>query len=321
MTGMTTSGAGGTNKALFLKVYAGEVLTEFEEASATFGRHIVRTIEHGKSAQFPIIGRTEAYYHTPGEEITGKKGIAHGEIVITIDDLLIASVFIANIDEAMASYDMRSIYTKECGRALARKFDENVLRSGLGFFKDNKKNPFPMPSKVGNGIAGKKARLKEDIKEAVALFFQAAEMLDTQHVPSEDRYLYVRPDLYYALVSDTSVINKDWGGEGSYSAGTVKRLAGFELVKTNHLPREDTTTDTTGNVLPINCKDLEALAMHKSAVGTVKLMDIATETDYLVQYQGDLIVSKMAVGHGLLRLESSVPIFGVGGEKMVQSQS
>jgi hypothetical protein len=41
------------------------------------------------------------------------------ERVITIDDLLLASVFIALIDEAKNHYDFRSIYSKEVGRALA----------------------------------------------------------------------------------------------------------------------------------------------------------------------------------------------------------
>ena len=55
--------AGGSEDALFLKVFSGEVLTSFERASVTQGAETVRTISNGKSAQFPVMGRIDASYH------------------------------------------------------------------------------------------------------------------------------------------------------------------------------------------------------------------------------------------------------------------
>ena len=43
------NGAGAVD-ALFLKIFAGEVLTSFEKTNVTMGRHFVRTISQGKSA-------------------------------------------------------------------------------------------------------------------------------------------------------------------------------------------------------------------------------------------------------------------------------
>jgi len=37
-------------RALFLKVFAGEVITQFEAKSLTLDKHTVRTIQSGKSA-------------------------------------------------------------------------------------------------------------------------------------------------------------------------------------------------------------------------------------------------------------------------------
>lgn len=42
----------GDVKALFLKVFAGEVLTAFSETNVFMSRHMVRTITSGKSAQY-----------------------------------------------------------------------------------------------------------------------------------------------------------------------------------------------------------------------------------------------------------------------------
>ena len=85
----------GTADALFLKQFSGEVLTSFEQATVTADKQMVRTIANGKSAQFPVMGRSSAAYHTPGAEITGTD-INHNEKVITINDLLLSSHFISN---------------------------------------------------------------------------------------------------------------------------------------------------------------------------------------------------------------------------------
>lgn len=60
--------AGGTNE-LFLKKFAGEILTTFESNNIFKPLHTVRTIESGKSAQFPVTGIATASYHTPGQNI------------------------------------------------------------------------------------------------------------------------------------------------------------------------------------------------------------------------------------------------------------
>jgi len=54
----------GDDRALFLKLYAGEVLTAFEEKNIFMGLHRTRTIASGKSAQFPLTGVASAKYHT-----------------------------------------------------------------------------------------------------------------------------------------------------------------------------------------------------------------------------------------------------------------
>ncbi len=125
-----TGGSYANDNALFLKVFSGEVLTSFAQQTVMMGRHMVRTISSGKSAQFPRIGRTSAAYHTPGTEIDGEI-IQHNEKIIVIDDLLLASTFIASIDEAKNHYDVRSVYSSEMGIALANQMDKHILQQVL----------------------------------------------------------------------------------------------------------------------------------------------------------------------------------------------
>ena len=130
------SGGSGDKDALFLKVFANEVLTTFEETNVMKDLHTVRTISSGKSAQFPTMGKATAKYHTPGDDVFEQyhrlvtlQLISHKERIINIDDVLIAATSIANIDELKNHYDVRSAYSTELGRALAKRFDLATMRT------------------------------------------------------------------------------------------------------------------------------------------------------------------------------------------------
>ena len=88
-----------------------------------------RTIQNGRSAQFPVTGRFTAAYHTPGSMIVGQGDMAQNEVVIRIDDYLIADASLYSLQEAKAHYDIRSIYSTELGQALAREHDKRLART------------------------------------------------------------------------------------------------------------------------------------------------------------------------------------------------
>lgn len=291
----------GDATALFLKVYGGEVMTAFEEANAFVQHHKVRTIKNGKSAQFPVMGRSSASYHTPGAQILGGQ-LAHAERVVSIDELLIDPKFIGNIDEAMNHYDVRAEYTTQQGRSLAKSFDLNV--AGVGILAA--RAAATITGEAG-GSALTDATFSTSGSALVAGLWTAAQTLDEKFVPEMDRACFLRPAQYYLVNQNTTVLNKDWGGSGSYSEGGKLKVAGIEIVKALHLPSTNLTADTT--VSPSARADYTntyGLVMHKDAVGTVKLMDLAIEHEYQVSRQGTLMVAKFAMGHGILRPECSI---------------
>ena len=131
MSNATASRLGQVNSAsdvnaLFLKVFSGEVLSAFERENLMLNMTNVRSIASGKSAQFPITGTISSSYHTIGNEILGT-AVNKNEKVINIDDMLLANAFVAELDELKNHYDVRSIYSKEMGQALAKTIDKNIL--------------------------------------------------------------------------------------------------------------------------------------------------------------------------------------------------
>lgn len=301
--------------ALFLKTFAGEVLTAFEETNVALPYTMSRQISSGKSAQFPATGKVGGEYHVPGTEITGL-ALNSAETVITVDDLLISHGFIANIDEAKQHYDFRSIFSTEMGRFLANTMDKHLLQIGvLAARATNVVTGEPGGSVIltNDPMAPGSANFNTNGEHLAEAIYIAAQKMDEKDIPAEDRVCFVRPAQYYNLVKATRNIDRDFGGAGSYSEGNILKIAGVSIIKTNHLPSTDLSAATgvtagTGNKYRGNFANTSALVFHKGAIGTVKLLDMGMEAAYDIRRQGHLMVAKYAVGHGILRPQAAVEI-------------
>jgi hypothetical protein len=283
----------GTLDALQLKVFGGEIITAFNRACVFMDKHTVRKITAGKSAQFPAIGKTTAAYHTPGVEITGDK-ISHNEQIIVIDDVLLASVALAQIDEAKNHYDVRSEYTNQLGDALAQAFDQNVAR--VGVLAARASNPI---TGLPGGTVVSDASMATDSDKLVAALYTTAQKLDEKDVPSGDRNAFLRPAQYYLSVQNQKLLNRDYAGSANITSGTVDSAAGLKIVKSNNVPGTNVTTGPTKYQGDFSAT--VGLVMNRGAVGTVKLLELAVESGWDMRRQVTLMIAKYAVGHGILR--------------------
>ena len=385
--------ATGSVRDLYLKLYAGEVLTAFQSKNIMMPLHRVRTISKGKSAQFPMTGKyRDASYHTPGAEIV-PSAAKQGERIVTIDDLLINAQFIPNIDEAMSHYDIRSVYTQEAGFSLAKVADENILRLAIkaalcensaiagvaGMIQDY--SAFSDEDFTPNVVIGDAAgdvRLPKDIIQAI---MDARRIFDNYNVPG-DPFVVMPVDMYYDLFKvssasdmvDFAIFNRDVGGGGSIAQGTVPQILGMPIYVTNHLgyfssgstwvsnlftqaggagtaltagrpsthkdgadtapvPLANTVgsgrndVNSGGSIYAVPAGDgtddfasganqyisdvameVRALVMTQDAVATAKLMDMSVESEYQINRQGTLMVSKYAMGHNILRPACAVAL-------------
>jgi len=309
--------ATGTEDALFLKVFAGEVLTSFERASVTEGSETVRSISSGKSATFPVMGRISAAYHTAGAEITGTD-VNHNEKVITINDLLISTVFLSNIEEAKNHWDVRGAYSTEIGRALAFQKDKHILQT-IAQAAQASANVGDSGYGAGTVLTDTNIASATDATAANAMIdalFDSARTMDNNYVPKEGRKAFIRTEEYYKLANATNAINVDFGGQGSLAEGKVMKVAGIELIPTPHFVAANYSSSTNvdgGNAVGtypqrVNTLNYVCLVCHPSAAGTVKLMDLSTEMEYDIRRQGTLMVAKYAMGHGVLRPEAAIGI-------------
>jgi hypothetical protein len=266
--------------------------------------HTVRTISSGKSAQFPATWRVTGGYHTPGTEIVGQTSNLN-ERNIVIDDLLVSSVFIADIDEAKSHFDYRSVYSQETGRFLAANWDKNVMQVMALAARASA----TVTGAVGGTVLTSATTLyKTSATDLAAGIYAAVQAMDEKDIPStSERSALVRPAQYYLLAQSTALVNRDWAeGNGNYGTGKILKIGGATIVKTNHVP--STVVNTGPTAYQGDFTKTAAIITTKEAVGTVKLLDLSMRMSYDERRLGTLIVSKYAVGHGVLRPECSVEL-------------
>lgn len=306
----------GDRDALFMKMFSGEVLTAFTRTSVMMNRHMVRTIPHGRSASFPVMGRTNARYLAPGNSLDDqRKKMENTERVIVIDGLLTADALITDIDDAMNHFDVRTEYSRQLGEALAQALDcavinelANEAAKGATDFKEN----IPTNATLGNPGTGKAFEMATGLDEAQTVAFgqkiyegllNAQAQFTKNWVPSSERYCLLSPDGYTALLRFLSPDNAHWQTIINPQTGTLTNVCGFEIIQTPNLNNDGVDGKHKLNTKYTAAK-LQGIVWHRSAVGTVKLKDLGMERARRAEYQADQIIAKLSVGHGGLRPEA-----------------
>ena len=297
----------GGDKALFLEMFSGLVLEAYDTRQLTDDRQTVRTIVSGKSAQFPLIWKTTAKYHTPGVELIGDE-ISHAGKTINIEQLLEADVFVDTLDEAMNHYEIRQEYAHQLGEALANAKDINTFR---GIFKGAAgTHPIDLASTKYDGTQIQTADLSTTAALMKAAMYDIAQTFDEKDVPDTERFAALLPLAWYLLLEDGEFIHRDFAGEGSKAHATMPFAADIQVLKSNNIPTIDESggIDNVPDHLEANFEEVIGVAWHKRGVGTVKLLDLTSEEGYDIRRQGTLLVSKYAIGQDFLRTEGCISL-------------
>lgn len=319
-TGISNPGqnlSAGDRDALFMKVFSGEVLTAFARNTVMMSRHQVRTIDHGKSASFAVMGRTRAKYLEPGNSLDDqRKKFEHTEKVISIDGLLTADCLITDIDDAMNHYDVRVEYSRQLGEALAQSADCAIINELANMaakdatVKENIPDNGENADKVkGTGKAfefatGLAISQSADYGNKIIEGLLAARAAFTKnYVPMGDRYCLLTPEGYSALIKALMPDSANYQALFDPNSGKLQTICGFEVIEVPHLINDGVDGKHTLNEKYTDAK-LQGIVFHRSAVGTVKLKDLAMERARRAEYQADQIIAKYAMGHGGLRPEA-----------------
>jgi hypothetical protein len=292
--------------ATYLKLFTGEMIKAYESATIAKGTVMNRSLRNGKSAQFIYTGRMQAAYHTPGTPILGSGDPPVAEKTIVMDDLLVSSAFVYDLDETLAHYSLRSEISAKIGHALAEAYDKKIFRTiALAARQAHPISAAPGPEPGGSQIK-LGANNEYNAQALVDAFFEAASIMDEKNVPKTGRNAVLNPRQYYALISqvDTNILNRDYGNNaGSVQSGEgLYEIAGIKIMRSNNLPF------LAGNVAAVPGENNNyagdftthaGLIYGKEAAGVVEAIGPQIQTtgsDVKTMYQGDIIVGRMAMG-------------------------
>ena len=234
-------------RALYLKLFSGEMFKGFQNNAIARDLVMKRTLKNGKSLQFIYTGRTTAEYHTPGNAILGNSDGAPpvAEKTITIDDLLISSAFVYELDETLAHYELRGEISKKIGYALAEKYDRLIFRQiakgarqASPITKSNYVEPGGTQIQLTrSGVTN--ATAAYDSTCLINGFYDAAAALDEKGISTEGRVGVLNPRQYYELiqaVGSNGLVNRDEQGDSLQKGNGIIEIAGIKIYKSMNIP-------------------------------------------------------------------------------------
>ena len=300
---------GADARALYLKLFSGEMFKGFQ--NNTIARDLVmkRTLKNGKSLQFIYTGRTTSEFHTPGQSILGNDQSAPpvAEKTITCDDLLISSAFVYELDEVLSHYDLRSEISRKIGYALAEKYDRYIFRAiTRGARKASPVSMSNFEEPGGTQVRVGATTNESDAYSATALvdaFYDAAAAMDEKGVSQDGRVGILNPRQYYSLiqqVGENGLVNRDAQGTSRQSGNGIVEIAGIKIYKSMNIPflgKYGTKYGgTTGVTDPGNTGDFVEVAAENASNATSGINNDYGTAAELGSVSCGLIFQKEAAG-------------------------
>ena len=209
----------------------------------------------------------------------------------------------------------------QLGQAMA---DEREARIARVLFAAANTSTEPLSKAINTGRTGDKITLTAGFAaasnnskgdELAAAIKALAILKQKKHVPLENMVCVVTPDAAGWLADGTRVINQDFNG-GTGNNGTIAeafagRIYGVPIYWSNFVSQAAYTLQSGDNSNSVYAQDLskcQAILYHRDAMGVLnlrqpKLQMTASNGDYNVMYQSQLLVASMALGMGVLSPE------------------
>jgi hypothetical protein len=303
--------SGTDDRELFITEFGELVLEAWEEANDYGDLTYQRNITRGKSDTFPIIGRKrDAQEHEPGDIILGGT-IEHNDVEITVDKIVVDSVFIAEIDQLMNHYDVMRPYATQLGQSLSTVFDRRIAimhilasRVTTRPYGQSATNFADGGGPLPNGYFH--ADVLTDPAHMEAAAYEAAKWIrrfDIGGGPLSYRMGWAQ---YLTLAKYTPLDEKQFTGTSNRANATVGRVGGVIPKASNHVPRTNVTTGLAK--YQGDFTDVMGHISNMMAVGTLNLRGLKVTMKDVPERLGTLLIASKVNGHGKLRNECSFEV-------------
>jgi len=278
-----------TTGAVFIpEVWSAEVLRATERALVMANkvkRYDTLVQNMGDTIHIPNVSNLTANDKTANTEVT-LQAPTETETTIAIDNHKETSFLVEDLLKVQSNYDLMGVYTDKAGYAIAQAVDSDLLAL------------YSSLTTTDQGTYG------SDIGDAEIL--GAIEQLDLADAPLEDRCLVIYPTQKTAIALLDKFVKADYLGEwnmptpvavGPESRYMWGEIYGVPVYYTNQVPQTAGTPTQTHNIL-----------FHKEAFALALQQAPRTQSDYILEYLGNLIVVDVIYGVKVLRSDFGVEV-------------
>lgn len=288
-----------------IQLYSGEVILNFDRKTVFTELIKTKTIPHGNSTSFPLIGMSsdeDTNTHVPGTVLT-MSAIPVKERIINIDALEYFALAVDFFEEKILHFEVRGELAKQAGEALAVKIEKQagkmiaLASQTSGTIGTDVVQPDG--SEVVNDLIATATGSKAKGDALIESIFAGVALMEDKDVTGE-KYVVVSP-LTYSYLVQSDAINKDVtsGSNGGLDTGKVMEVAGVKIYKSNYMPAD-----------AIDGKKVQAMLFTSECACMVKLVDITSEHNYIPEQLATLLTTYYSYGMGVLKPACSCVILG-----------
>ncbi len=254
-------------RTLFLKQFAGEVLTSYFQEQSLMGLNPSKTVTSGKSFDFPKTGISSAEYHEAGIQLTGND-YPTGNVTITADAILESNHSIYDLDAYLSHFDIQAPMAMAMGQAMANTTDRNKFRQIVKAAREvstHANDEFPTGNVLGVGYGAEGADTRSKLgRKTVAdvggwydglAYINAIRQVNIQmfnnHIPlSMKKYCFVDAEVFdsikytYSQGAGFIMLNADYRSTDAGGISGMENMLmidGITIMKAINLPSHDET--------------------------------------------------------------------------------
>lgn len=275
-----------TGSAFIPTIWSAEVLRATENAlvaAPLVKRFDADVAERGNAINIPNVSNLTASDKTASTQIT-LQSPSESTTTISINTHKESSFIVEDILKVQSSYDLMSEYTGKAGESIARAIDTGLLTEYTNF------------TNTDVGTYG------SDLTDAAVL--AAAEAIDLANAPLEDRAMIIYPTQKTALLKIDKFVKADYMGQ--YQDPTMVRkgpnsrymwgdIYGVPVYYTKQVVATAGTPTQYHNIM-----------IHKEAIALALQQSPRTQSEYRLEYLGNLVVVDVIYGIKTIR-----PTFGI----------
>jgi len=238
----------------------------------------------GDTIHIPTISNLSANAKSARSAVTVQAPTQEAVVDISIDKHYEVSFLVEDLAEIQTSINLRSIYTRRAGYAIAKQIDDDLISECDAF------TAITSTSTTGNSTF-----LTEDD------IMMAKTIMDEQDCPNEDRHIVIAPQMYNELLQVPRFTEYQMlgpRGVGIIPEGALGTIHGFTVWMTQNLAATGTGASDT----------CPTLLFHRDALALCMQLQPRVQANYMPEYLGYLVTVDVVYGCSELRDEWGVKI-------------